>query len=101
MVMQENIELKITDKIELKTISAQKLVHMKDLILNEAHDIIDNDYTVPRVDREEESDRTSLIIKVDDDFKEEIKTYCDVHSVRIRDFWVECVNRNLKRYKNE
>lgn len=99
--MQENIELKDTDKIRLKTISAQKVTHMKDLILNEAHNIIDNNYTVPRVDREEEYCRTSLIIKVDDDFKEEIKNYCDTHSVRIRDFWVECVNRNLRRYNDE
>ena len=99
--MQENIELKNTDKIQLKTISAQKVTHMKDLILNEAHYIIENNCNVPRVDREEEKNRTSLIIKVDDDFKEEIKNYCDVHSVRIRDFWVECVQRNLRRYNND
>lgn len=100
MVLQENIELKNTKKIQLKTISAQKVTHMKDLILSEAHIIINNDYTVPRTPREEEENRASLIIKIDDDFKEEIKTFCDVHSVRIRDFWVECVERIIRGYND-
>ena len=99
--MQENIELKDTDKIRLKTVSAQQVAHMKDLILAEAHLIINNNDNVPRVEREDEINRTSLIIKVDDDFKNEIKTYCDIHSVRIRDFWVECVHRVIRRYENE
>lgn len=98
--MQENIELKNSDKIQLKTIAAQEVQHMKDLILNEAHDIINNDYDVPRVEREDESERTSLIIKVDDEFKNQIKTFCNVHSIRIRDFWVECVQRILRRHNN-
>ena len=99
--MQENIELKDTDKIRLKTVSAQQVAHMKDLILTEAHLIINNNDDVPRVEREDEINRTSLIIKVNDDFKNEIKTYCDTHSVRIRDFWVECVHRVIRRYENE
>lgn len=99
--MQENIELKDTDKIKLKTISAQKVTHMKDLLLNEARLIIDNDDIVPRTNRENSEDRTSLIIKVDDDFKDEIKRFCGVHSIRIRDFWVECVHRIIESDKNE
>ena len=98
--MQENIELKDTDKIKLKTVSAQQVTHMKDLILEEAHLIIENNYSVPRVKREDEENRTSLIIKVNDDFKDEIKTFCGVHSIRIRDFWVECVQRILRRYND-
>ena len=97
--MQENIELKVEDKIRLKIISAKQTEHMKDLIIEEAHSIINNDDNVPLVKREK--DRTSLIIKLDDDFKEEIKNYCNVKSVRIRDFWVECVNRIIKRYGDE
>ena len=97
--MQENIELKVEDKIQLKIISAKLTEHMKDLIINEAHAIIDNNEDVPLVKRE--INRTSLIIKLDDDFKEEIRTFCDIHSIRIRDFWVECVNRIIKRYGND
>lgn len=96
--MQENIELKDSDKIKLKTVAAKNVTHMKDLLLEEARLIIENDYNIPRVDREDEKDRASLIIKVDDDFKDEIKTFCSVRSVRIRDFWVECVQRVLRRY---
>lgn len=96
--MQENIELKDTDKIKLKMIAAQEVRHMKDLILIEAHDIIDNDYKVHRLKREDERNRVSLIIKLDDDFKETIRMFCDVHSVRIRDFWVECVHRIIEKY---
>lgn len=99
--MQENIELKNTDKTNLKVISAHQMTHMKDLVLNEARLIVDNNYNVPRVEREEEKDRTSLIIKIDDSFKDEIKTFCGVHSIRIRDFWVECVQRVLRKYENE
>lgn len=99
--MQENIELKDSDKIRLKTVAAKKVAHMKDLLLEEAHLIVDNDYEVPRVEREDLSNRASLIIKLDDDFKNEIKLFCNVHSVRIRDFWVECVQRVLRRYENE
>lgn len=99
--MQENIELSISDKIQLKTVSAQQLVHMKDMLLEEAREIIDNNYEVPRVDREPESNRCSLIIKIDDNFKQDIKYYCDIESVRIRDFWVECVHRILERYNYE
>lgn len=96
IVMQENIELNDKDKIKLKMISAQKVTHMKDLIIKEAHYVIDNNEPVPRVKREDEHNRVSLIIKVDDDFKEKIKTFCDVHSIRIRDFWVECVQRIIR-----
>ena len=96
--MQENIELKDTDKIKLKMIAAQEVKHMKDMILVEAHNIIDNDYKVPRIEREEENSRVSLIIKLEDSFKEEIKTFCDIHSIRIRDFWVECVHRIINKY---
>lgn len=97
--MQENIELKVEDKVQLKIISAKLTKHMKDLIIDEAHEIIDNNDDIPLVKRE--VNRTSLIIKLDDDFKEEIRTFCDIQSVRIRDFWVECVNRIIKRYENE
>lgn len=96
--MQENIELSSRDKIQLKTISAQQVKHMKDMLISEARMIIDNNYDIPRVEREQESDRASLIIKVDDDFKNEIKNYCELKSVRIRDFWVECVHRIIQRY---
>lgn len=96
--MQENIELSSRDKIQLKTISAQQVMHMKDMLINEAKTIIKNNDDIPRVDRENEANRTSLIIKVDDNFKNEIKNYCDLKSVRIRDFWVECVRRIIERY---
>lgn len=96
--MQENIELSSRDKIQLKTISAQQVKHMKDMLIDEARTIIENNYDIPRVEREQESDRASLIIKVDDDFKNEIKNYCELKSVRIRDFWVECVHRIIQRY---
>lgn len=96
--MQENIELKDTDKIKLKMIAAQEVKHMKDMILIEAHNIIDNDYQVPRTEREDENNRVSLIIKLEDSFKEEIKSFCDIHSIRIRDFWVECVQRIINKY---
>ncbi len=99
--MQENIEVSKQDKIKLKIISAQYEKHMKDLIIDEAHSVIDNKDFIPMLDREEEENRGSLIIKLDDDFKVQIKDYCYSNHVRIRDFWVECINRIIKRYDNE
>ena len=99
--MQENIELKDSDKIKLKTVAAKEVTHMKDMLVKEGRIIIDNNYNVPRVEREDSENRASLIIKIDDSFKNEIKLFCEVHSIRIRDFWVECVHRILRRYENE
>jgi len=95
----ENIELNSDVKIKLKTISVQKSEHMRDMIVSQAHKIIDNNEFVPRTERDE--DRTSLIISVKNDFKEEIKTFCSLKDIRIRDFWVECVNRIIGEYENE
>lgn len=97
--MQENIELAKKDKVKLKVVSAAQSQHMKDLLIKEAHTIIDTNADVPLVERS--TDRTSLIIKIDDSLKEEILTFCEVHQIRIRDFWVECTNRIIKRYKDE
>ena len=95
----ENIELNSNVKIKLKTISVQKSEHMRDLIIKQAHKIIDNNEYVPRTERDD--DRTSLIIAVKNDFKENIKTFCSIKDIRIRDFWVECVNRIIREYDNE
>ena len=95
----ENIELNRDVKIKLKTISVQKSEHMRDLIVNKAHEIIDNGDDIPRTERYD--DRASLIIEVKDDFKHEIKTFCNIKDVRIRDFWVECVNRVIGEYNND
>lgn len=93
----ENIELNKKIKVELKTISVQHSKHMRDLIIEEAHKIIDNNDDIPRVDRDD--NRTSLIIEVSDSFKKDIKNYCELKDVRIRDFWVECVKRVLEAYQ--
>ena len=97
--MQENIELGRKIKIEFKSLAAKKQVTMKDWLLNEAKDVIDNNEIVHRTERED--DRDSLIIKVPDDLKIRIKDYCEQEDVRIRDFWVECVKRIIERYNNE
>lgn len=95
----ENIELNSDVKIKLKTISVQKSEHMRDLIIKQAHKIIDNNEYVPRTARSD--DRTSLIIAVKDDFKHDIKNFCSIKDIRIRDFWVECVNKVIGEYENE
>ena len=83
--MLENIELEVDTKKNLKIISAEKDTSMKDLVLKEAEYVINNNVVVPVIDRAE--DYSSLIIDVDADMKKR---------VRLRDFWVECVNRILE-----
>ena len=92
--MLENIELEVDTKKNLKIISAEKDTSMKDLVLGEAKKVIDNNLTIPVIDRAE--NYSSLIIDVDADTKKRIKNYCNNQEVRLRDFWVECVNRILE-----
>ena len=95
----ENIELATENKKEIKVIAAKNDVSMKQLIVREAREILDNNSMVPSVNREE--NRSCLIIDIPKEFKEEIKTFCDFNEVRIRDFWVECVNRVIQEEENE
>ena len=94
--MLENIELSSKLKHDFKVMSTKENKYMKDLILYEAHEILDNRLDVPTVDRAE--NYTSLIIDLDDELKEDIKDYCSGNDIRIRDFWVECVKRSMDRY---
>lgn len=94
--MLENIELSSQLKHDFKVMSTKENVYMKDLILFEAEEILENDIEVPSVERSE--NYTSLIIDIEDELKDKIKTYCIQNDIRIRDFWVECVNRSMNRY---
>ena len=92
--MLENIELDSEDKKRFKVLSVEKDVSMKDLILQEARTVIDTEAFVPATDRAE--DYTSLIIDIPDEFKAEIKEFCQHKDIRIRDLWVECCRRILE-----
>ena len=94
--MLENIELSLQLKHDFKVMSTKENKYMKDLILEEAREILDSNSTIPSIERSE--NYTSLIISIPEDLKEDIKDYCATNEVRIRDFWVECVNRSMNRY---
>ena len=94
--MLENIELGSDLKHNFKVMSSKEGVFMKDLIIAEAHDILSSDHIVPTIDREE--NYTSLIINVSEDLKEEIKAYCNLNDIRLRDFWIECIEKSMRRY---
>ena len=94
--MLENIELSSQLKHDFKVMSTKENKYMKDLILEEAREILDFNLTVPSLERSE--NYTSLIVSIPEDLKEEVKNYCSLNDVRIRDFWTECVNRSMNRY---
>ena len=94
--MLENIELSSQLKHDFKVMSTKENKYMKDLILEEAREILDSNLSIPSVDRSEQY--TSLIISIPENLKQEIKDYCSMNDVRIRDFWVECVVRSMNRY---
>lgn len=98
--LKENVELHVDAKRMLKVIAAEKDVTMKELLLNEARDIIDNDYYVPVREREEEENRSSLIVNVPSDFKDNVREFIDERDIKIRDLWVESVDRIIQRYNN-
>lgn len=94
--MLENVELSSEDRRRLKIYAAQRNETMKDLLLYEAHQIIDTDSIVPLVDRA--NDYVTLIIDVPEDFKADIKQFCNQKEIRIRDLWVESCRRILEGY---
>lgn len=94
--MLENIEIGFQLKHDFKVMSTENNIYMKDLILNEAREILDSGSMVHQFDREDEY--TSLIIDISPDLKDEIKYYCNVNKVRIRDFWMECIQQSMRRY---
>ena len=92
-VLQENVELSAGNKRLLKVHAAEVNATMKDLLLEQAHDIINEDPFIETTERAD--DYTTLIINVPDDFKSDIKAFCDRKEIKIRDFWVECCKRIL------
>lgn len=98
--MLENVELNKDKKRQFKVVAANQNQTMKALILNEAQYVIENNLDVPSYERESEEDRTSLIIDIPSEIKENIKTFTYSHNLKIRDLWVYCVDRILERYNN-
>lgn len=94
--MLENIEIGFQLKHDFKVMSTEKNIYMKDLIINEANEILDSGHTVHQFEREDEY--TSLIIDISPELKDEIKSYCKANGVRIRDFWMECIQQSMRRY---
>lgn len=97
--MLENIELGSSLKHDFKVMSTKENKYMKDLIIVEARNILDNDLTVPILERE--THYTSLIVDIPTSLKDEIKIYCRDEEIKIRDFWVECVKLSMRRYNVE
>ena len=98
--MLENVELNKDKKRIFKVIAANNNTTMKSLILDEVNDIITHNISVPSSVREAEEDRTSLIIDIPANIKDNIKTYTYSNNLKIRDLWVFCVDRILERYDN-
>lgn len=96
--IKENVELNKEIKKEFKIIAAQQGVSMRDLLLMEAKTIIANDDYVPIREREDEDNRSSLIINIPTDFKDDIRLFVSNHEIKIRDLWVESVDRIIKRH---
>ena len=96
--MLENIEIGFQLKHDFKVMSTENNIYMKDLIVNEAENILSSDHTVPVVEREE--NYTSLIIDISEDLKRDVKDYCQEHRIRIRDFWIECIQESMRRYND-
>lgn len=97
--IKENVELNKQVKQKFKIIAAQQGVTMKDLLLHEAKEIMEYDYYVPTREREAVEDRSSLIVNIPSEFKEEIRLFIQDKDIKIRDLWVESVDRVIERHK--
>ena len=98
--IKENVELNKETKKKLKIIAAQEGVSMRDLLLTETKSIIQEDAEIPIREREKEENRSSLIINVPIEFKDDVRLFVNTHDIKIRDLWVESVDRIIKRYDN-
>ena len=98
--IKENVELNVNDKKRFKVIAAEQDTTMRDLLLLEVKKIMLNNEPVPLRARENEEDRASLIINISTSFKDEIKKFTETKGIKIRDLWVEGVDRIIKRYDN-
>lgn len=95
--MLENVELNKEKKRQLKVIAANNNTTMKALIIEEAAEIMKSNIEVPNSIREDENDRSSLIIDIESSFKDDIKLYTYNNNLKIRDLWVYCVDRIIQR----
>ena len=98
--IKENVELNVDDKKRFKVIAAELGVTMKDLLLTEARGIMIMKEPIPVREREDEENRSSLIINIPTEFKEEVKVFTANNDIKIRDLWVECVDRIIERYSD-
>lgn len=98
--VKENVELNKETKQQFKVIAAQQGVTMRELLLAEAHNIIMNNEYVPQREREPEENRSSLIINIPVDFKDDVRLFVNNHDIKIRDLWVESVDRIIQRSNN-
>ena len=98
MMIKENLELSKNDKKKLKVIAAEQEKTMRDMVLFEAAEIIGWDLEVKETEREPKETRTSLLVNIPQEAKDDIRLFSKDKEVRIRDFWIQCVNNTIKRY---
>ena len=98
--MKENVELNNDVKKRLKVIAAQNDTTMKQLLLDEINDIIMEERYIPSKDREDKENRSSLIINLSNETKDDIRLFVSENDIRIRDLWVAAADTIIERYDN-
>ena len=98
--MKENVELNNDVKKRLKVIAAQNDTTMKQLLLDEINDIIMEERYIPSKDREDKENRSSLIINLSNETKDDIRLFVNENDIRIRDLWVAAADAIIERYDN-
>lgn len=98
--MKENVELNNDVKKRLKVIAAENDTTMKQLLLNEIDDIIRENRYIPCKEREDKESRSSLIINLSNETKDDIRLFVNENDIRIRDLWVAAADAIIERYDN-
>lgn len=98
--MKENVELNNDVKKRLKVIAAENDTTMRQLLLNEINDIIQENRYIPCRDREDKESRSSLIINLSYETKDDIRLFVNENDIRIRDLWVAAADAIIERYDN-
>lgn len=93
--MLENIEIDKKKKAKLKIITALKDTTIKQIVLQEITNILENN--TPITEHTTTRNRESLIIDVDATLKAKIKQHAYENNTKIRDIWMQAVDQIIKQ----
>lgn len=84
-MITDNIFLETDLKRQLKHMSIDSGVHVSTMLIEEAERVINVDYPIKELYKN--SDYDTFTMKVDPDFKEKVRQFCEERDLSFKKFW--------------